>query len=385
MRARRACGALAAGVLLALAIAVPAAAVPDTPNPQTGPANGEGAWAYCVMWVNKSPTNSASGTTNYRTSIKCNFGPTDLNVNTLSANYRPGPHPTGYSGLLQGVTCGYGSSAEAARIISVKPGGIYCSQVNTVTNAAIAAFWPNTIGATGAEGCYVTDLELQIGTTTTGAEVEDFGVGGANLPEVQLICAGTNPSAEPYPDPYWPGGSGSTSGDGADDGFSSDSPPDENTESGSGDSCGAWWHIGCYVEQALLWAFVPDSGDIEALFDDLSEDTEGRFPISLIEEASDAFYFVTGGLLDGTGACNPILLSMPMPPPWESEPNWTVRLPSFYEGCTYDSQTEEWGDLFGYRSVLRQIMEIALIVVVLVRLVGAFSPAKQASEIEPDL
>jgi len=361
---------LAAVALVCLVGAVPAGAAPDSPltTAQTGPPNGEGAWAYCNVAVNPVGVGGVSSLFTY--SLACQYGPTTLSPHVIDWRWYTS------AGSAQQNKCGYDSSGDAAKIVDVHPGRFTCVATETRTPPNPFATTIDTVTAgVHSGGCNLSEFSLQVGVSTTGSVTNDFlaPASGPQVPsEVPISCGVGNPPG--YPSPFWSGGGG---GNGS--GFNESDPTDSNTDSGSGASCGAWWHIGCYVEKALTWFFVPDGDAISDAIAPLTDDISSRFPFTLLTPITD----ITTAIVDDVNASldpanngcywEPLVnVDIPYPNDGGVPYNFDPMIPTGKSGCSYSAQNADLTDLWGFRDEFRLIVEILLWGFFFVRLVRAF-------------
>ena len=361
--------ALLAAALLVCSVALPADAAPDAPvtSPQSGPPNSEGAYAYCNMTV--APGGTAGITDTFTYAIACEYGPTTLDLHKLTWKW----YTTLGSG--QSNNCGYDSSGDAAEFTDVHPGRFTCVATESRTSPATPGFGSGIADTTGTpSGCGVSEFALQVGNTTTGSVADDFTAPSPGVQEpaqVKLSCGfGPPPS---YPSPFWPGGSTDSS-----DPFGDSAPTDNNTTSGSGSSCGSWWHIGCYVEHALAWFFVPDSTTISSDFTTVRDDASTRFPFTVLTQVTDvatAIYDAVSSPLDPSLATcywEP-LHDVTIPRPDSGTPyTFDPKLPIGTSGCSYSTSDADLVDLWGTRDILRAVVAVVLWVMFFLRVIRAF-------------
>lgn len=380
---RRSVVALIVGVLVVVALPAAAGAAPDSPNPQSGPPNGEGAWMYCNDSV--SPSGSSSSSVTYTYTIQCEYGPTTLKVHELFYEWYTS------TGSGQSNTCGYASSGEAGRITDDKPGRITCVQTeprNTGGTTWSTAIANNTGGATKV-GCSIGAVSFQVGTTTSGSVTNTFSAPnpGVQVPaEVQLSCTVGQPPG--YPSVFWPGGGTSSSTT-----FDPSDPADGNTTSGSGSDCGAWWHIGCYVEHALSWAFVPDGTTLSDDVAAVQADAADRFPFSMVADVTTALTTFFGDLnntLDDPGyyaGCywEP-LYNVNIPVPGGGDPyNFNPQIPDGNPTCTYSTGENNFLSLFGWGSLLRSVVALVLWITFFMKVIRAFGVGGASDELAPEV
>src|ERR1051326_4239264 len=271
-------------------------------NPQFGPPNStDSTYGYCALTVQEASV-TAGNVMHWK--VACRVG----NWTTTRPLFGSFQAQIRVSGTLNG---------SATETLSGR---------NTVGVTYYGEQSFRTSGQTGtcsSGTCYVlgstnNDSSHNTNTSTTGVCETSPGVNAKtclfiNGSTLNQVVAPS--SADPdWPTYYWAGGetiaSSPTYSNNAYSGPPGTGDDTTSNESGSAatDSCGAWWHVGCWIGHFLKVLFIPSSTVFSTEFNTLKDSLVAHYPFGPIiwgvNAISDSFNAIQTGVIDAGEDCS---------------------------------------------------------------------------------